>query len=394
MEHTNLFLYETEEDFLVDYPEGKMDQPVPGVAYIGGEAGELGTLHVNRDITTYEITIHSTDKSGVTVAEDYTIETPAVLEGNEVKMNIVAEEVEGYKPRYAIEKATFSGNSSHTIIYLVPTAYTVTVNHVYSGQSIASATTIEVDDVYEEDVVRVKVEPLIIPGYTAEPVYISVSGDMTYNLEYEEVGGYEAIDLGLPSGTLWCSCNVGASSPEECGGYFAWGEIEPNKATAYTEENYRFYNGSGNEYSKYNSKDELEELELVDDAAHVIMGGDWHIPTNLQMNELLENTISSWTSDYNGTGVAGLILTSTANTNSIFLPAAGEYMDEGPGGIGEYSELWCQDLTGVFGAYMLEFDNSLCDVGDIVRYIGLTIRGVIGEGPEPTPPQEPEIPSL
>ena len=186
MEHTNLFLYETEEDFLVDYPEGKMDQPIPGVAYIRGEAGELGTLHVNREITTYEITIHSTDRSGVTVAEDYTLETPAVLDGNEVKMNIVAEEIEGYKPRYATEKATFSGNSSHTIIYLVPTAYTVTVNHVYSGQSIASATTIEVDDVYEEDVVRVKVEPLIIPGYTAEPVYISVSGDMTYNLEYEK----------------------------------------------------------------------------------------------------------------------------------------------------------------------------------------------------------------
>ena len=117
MEHTNLFLYETEEDFLVDYPEGKMDQPVPGVAYIRGEAGELGTLHVNRDITTYEITIHSTDKSGVTVAEDYTVETPAVLEGNSAKVKIVAPEIEGYTPTVESVKIEVSEDTEYTFVY-------------------------------------------------------------------------------------------------------------------------------------------------------------------------------------------------------------------------------------------------------------------------------------
>lgn len=390
MEHTNLFLYETEEDFLADYPDGKMNEPVPGVAYIRGEAGELGTLHVNRDITTYEITIHSTDKSGVTVAEDYTVETPAVLDGNEVKMNIVAEEIEGYKPRYAIEKATFSGNSSHTIIYLVPTAYTVTVNHVYSGQSIASATTIEVDDVYEEDVVRVKVEPLIIPGYTAEPVYISVSGDMTYNLEYEESSGplYEFVDLGLPSGTLWATCNMGASSPEEYGDYYAWGELEAK--TAYTENNYRFSDGQGG-YTKY-AESGAVSLDEEDDVAAVIIGdGEAHMPTFNQFNELLDYTTTAWTTV---NGVEGLEV--TGNQTSIFFPATGFKMDDQVNDDGTMVVIYtCGLYDGAVDTLLAtENDGAKMVEGNDAppRHIGVPARAVKGGvDPGPTQPEEPIV---
>ena len=390
MKHTNLFLYETEEDFLADYPDGKMNEPVPGVAYIRGEAGELGTLHVNRDITTYEITIHSTDKSGVTVAEDYTVETPAVLDGNEVKMNIVAEEIEGYKPRYAIEKATFSGNAAYTVIYLAATSYTVTVNHVCSGETIASATTIEIDDVYEEDVVRVKVEPLIIPGYTAEPVFISVSGDMTYNLEYEKSSGplYEFVDLGLPSGTLWATCNMGASSPEEYGDYYAWGELETK--TAYTENNYRFSDGQGG-YTKYAEDSGEVFLDEEDDVAAVIIGdGEAHMPTFHQLQELInpDNTTTAWTTV---NGVAGLQITPLEQSlPSIFFPATGVKSDDQFYGDGTMVIIYtCGLYDGAVDTLLgTENDGAKMVEGNDAppRHIGIPARAVKGgTDPEPDP---------
>lgn len=383
MEHTNLFFYRDKADLEAAYPDGKVDV-VPGVAYARGAAGENGTTLFNKKLVKYEVTLLLKNKSGETVGDSESVLTKDVLEGQSIKVNIVAPEVENYKPRLKVEKIEVSADTEHTVIYLGKTAYTVTVHHVFDGEPIAPDTEIEIDDVWDESSVVVTVEPASVVGYTAETHTITVSGSCEYTLEYEEPS-YKAIDLGLPSGTLWCSCNVGASSPEQYGDYFAWGEIEPNKATAYTEENYRFYNGSGNEYSKYNSNDGLQELELADDAANVMMGGDWHIPTDSQANELFENTTSSWTTDYNGTGVAGLILTSTANGNSIFIPAAGDYLLGGLDGVGEYSDLWCQGLLNVYSAYEFGFDNSGGGVWDKNRFGGLTIRGVIGEGPEPGP---------
>lgn len=388
MEHTNLFLYETEADFLVDYPDGKVNEPVPAAVYIRGAEGELGTMHTNKEITTYTITIHSQNKTGETVAPDKTMQTPPVLDGNTVKVNIVAEPVEGYKPRHEVEKATFSGNSGFTIIYLEPTTYTVTVNHMSSGESIAEATEIIVDDVYDEDVVRVRIEPLLIPGYTASPVTISVSGDMTYNLEYVVSGpSYESVDLGLPSGTKWANMNIGASNPEEYGNYYACGEIEPKETTAYTDEGYRFYN-NGNEYTKYNTTDNKMTLDLEDDAANVVMGGDWHIPTSAQCAELLDNTTSSWTTDYNGTGVAGLIFTSISNRNSIFFPAAGVIYNGSSMGSGEWfavSSSSANDLESFFG---VSGRPNGCSISPNPRYAGVSVRGVLGESPEPEPGPE------
>ena len=403
MEHLNLFLFEDKSALETAYPDGKVDDVNPGVAYAKPDEGEeKGTVLYNRMVTNYEITILSENKSGETVAQSYTVESPIVLDGNEVRMNVVAGEVEGYKPRYATEKVSFSGNASHTIIYLAATSYTVTVNHMYSGESIASATTIEVDGIYEEDVVRVKVEPLIIPGYTAEPVFITVLGDMTYNLEYEESGPVcETIDLGLPSGTLWHSCNVGASGPEDFGYYFAWGEIEPNKASAYTPENYRFYNNQrGDSFTKYNSSDNLQELELEDDAARVTMRGNWHIPSQAQLQELFDYTDSAWTEDYNGTGVAGVIFTSIENGNSIFFPLTGAFTETGfmSGGVA----FWTSSLGVILGedngsaicgfTFEIPGGGYHCGVDVLPRYFGVPVRGVIGDGPEPEPgPEEPAV---
>ena len=389
MEHTNLFFYRDKADLEAAYPDGKVDV-VPGVAYARGAAGENGTTLFNKKLVKYEVTLLLKNKSGETVGDSESVLTKDVLEGQSIKVNIVAPEVENYKPRHEVEKIEVSADTEHTVIYLGKTAYTVTVHHVFDGEPIAQDTEIEIDDVWDESSVVVTVEPVSVAGYTAETHTLTVSGDCEYTLEYEEAGPvYESIDLGLSSGTLWCSCNVGASSPEQYGDYFAWGEIEPNKASAYTQENYRFYNAliEADVYTKYNPGDGLQELELVDDAANIMMGGEWHIPTDLQVNELLENTTSSWTTDYNGTGVAGVILTSTANTNSIFIPAAG-VNDMGPQIEGGFAVIWSNIIHSNENnktAWALLSTSNDIRLSYIPRYTGVSVRGVIGEGPEPEP---------
>lgn len=127
---------------------------------------------------------------------------------------------------------------------------------------------------------------------------------------------YEYVDLGLPSGVKWATHNVGATTPEGKGDYYAWGEVDTKKP--YTIENY-IHNGvnlgdiSGKE--KY-------------DAATANWGGKWRMPTKTEMQELRENCTWTWKSV---NGVEGYEITSNKNSNSIFLPGAGVYK-EGPGG--------------------------------------------------------------
>lgn len=120
----------------------------------------------------------------------------------------------------------------------------------------------------------------------------------------------ETVDLGLPSGTLWATCNLGASTAEAAGNYYAWGELAPRTS------NY----GSANStiLTKYQNS-ELTELEPEDDAAYYLMGGDWRLPTQAQMQEL--KTECTWTQSTEN-GVSGFTVTGT-NGNSIFIPAAG-----------------------------------------------------------------------
>ena len=375
MEHTNLFLFENQSALETKYPNGNVDDVEPGVAYARPAQGEeYGTAYYNRMVTNYSITIHSKDRSGTTVAADYTIQTPNVLDGNDVRMNVVASPVEGYKPRYATEKVEFtSASTEHTIIYLAATSYTVTVHHKYSGETIAEDTEILVENVFEEDVVRVKVEPETVSGYKAEAVYISVSGDMEYTLEYQEDICY--VDLGLPSGTLWACKNLGASTPYEPGIAVAWGEL--TSKTQYDLENYKFYEGapaakaSSCNFTKYSNCDDKDILDLEDDAANVAYGGGWHIPTPAQVNELINNTNSSDEGDY-------VVLTSRVNGKSIIFPY---YLNTE----GVYrpsfwtNQCWLHDDWGGDGyAYRVTADD---DIYFSYKYFDYPVRPVLGEGP-------------
>ena len=98
--------------------------------------------------------------------------------------------------------------------------------------------------------------------------------------------GHEYVDLGLPSGALWATCNIGSTNPEDIGDYFAFGEVAPKEQ--YTQNNYIYY--SSGTYTKYNSTDNLSKLEPQDDAANYNWGGDWYMPTRDQMMELYRNT--------------------------------------------------------------------------------------------------------
>lgn len=118
------------------------------------------------------------------------------------------------------------------------------------------------------------------------------------------------VDLGLPSGTLWASCNLGATTPEEAGNYYAWGELTPRTGSYGTVD--------ATLQDKYMN---LTELELEDDAAYYLMGGDWRLPTQAQIQELIDEC--TWTQSTQN-GVSGFSLTKTnGNGNSIFIPAAG-----------------------------------------------------------------------
>ena len=137
------------------------------------------------------------------------------------------------------------------------------------------------------------------------------------------IGTHEYVDLGLPSGTLWATCNVGANSPEESGDYFAWGETTTKDV--YDWSTYRYCMGSQSTLTKYCSNasygyngftDNLTTLLPEDDAATVNWGSGWCIPTAGQWGELYQNTTSTWTTQ---NGVPGRLFTAQ-NGNSLFLP--------------------------------------------------------------------------
>lgn len=141
------------------------------------------------------------------------------------------------------------------------------------------------------------------------------------------LNGHEFVDLGLPSGLLWATCNVGATTPDGYGDYFAWGETTTKET--YSWSNYKYCNGAYNNLTKYcdNTEygnngftDDLTTLEASDDAATANWGAGWRMPTREEMSELGSNCTYEWTTRND---INGILFTSRINGNSIFLPIAG-----------------------------------------------------------------------
>ena len=140
----------------------------------------------------------------------------------------------------------------------------------------------------------------------------------------------QAVDLGLPSGIRWASCNVGATTPEGYGDYYAWGETESKKDYSWTT--YKYANVGERYHYKFTKYctdassgdngfiDNKTVLEPEDDAATANWGDVWRMPTDAEWTELREQCTWTWTTQ---NGVNGYQVTSTTNGNSIFLPVAG-----------------------------------------------------------------------
>lgn len=208
--------------------------------------------------------------------------------------------------------------------------------------------------------------------------------DKSFTTESNGGGGgwttHEWVDLGLPSGTLWATCNVGANSPEEYGDYFAWGETQPKSIYHWStykwgcdeEKLTKYCNNS--EYGNNEFSDNLTILQPSDDAATANWGNGWRMPTYGEWNELEQNTTSTWTTH---NGVNGWLFIAS-NGSNLFLPAAGErwigeFVDASS--IGNY---WSSALCTVipYQAVYFWFNLGRCGMSNEDRYVGRSVRAV------------------
>lgn len=202
--------------------------------------------------------------------------------------------------------------------------------------------------------------------------------------------GHEYVDLGLPSGILWATCNLGAETSEECGDYYAWGETRPKEV--YVWNNYKFcYEhlsnaGLTNQLTKYCwdyncghlcFTDTLTILVSEDDAASANWGIEWRIPTKEEWEELYLNTTNNWATQ---NGIKGRLFTAS-NGNSLFLPAAGHYDENLLINYSWLGSYWSSSLnTNNCPCYAWTFsfiwDDSFQLSDGITRHEGLSIRPV------------------
>ena len=191
------------------------------------------------------------------------------------------------------------------------------------------------------------------------------------------INGREWVDLGLPSGTKWATCNVGASKPEEYGDYFAWGETT-TKST-YNWSTYFDTDDGGKTFKKYNIfNDGLGMLKPADDAAAVNWGSGWQMPSEAQIDELYNSSYTT-TELMHVNGVYGLKITSKTNGNSIFLPAAGARSDTSLYNAGSDGNYWSSSLDPANDdrAGKLGFSSGDWNWEPYTRrYYGLSVRAV------------------
>ena len=227
------------------------------------------------------------------------------------------------------------------------------------------------------------------------------SGDISDEEEVEETfdyiasglyNGYEYVDLGLPSGILWATCNVGADSPLGYGAHFAWGETVPKEE--YSLSTYKWYDEG---YTKYcagnfiyfdvcNVEDNKTDLELSDDAANANLGGGWRMPTLKEIQELVKNCTWDWKSI---NGVKGHVITGK-NGNTIFLPAAACSGYD----VNSFGNYWTSTQDSIYSDAAYVLDNSqeevISDRGAFyLRDYGRSVRPVISKDDLSISPEDP-----
>lgn len=226
--------------------------------------------------------------------------------------------------------------------------------------------------------------------------------DLIYGLKPLDANGHEYVDMGEAG--IWATCNVGASSPEQRGLYFQWGDIqgytaeqvgngEGKKIFNSNFSDYKWCDGSNktltkyctnSEYGKDGFTDNLTILELEDDAAHVHMGGDWRMPTTEEFQKLYNLCNSTWVADYNGTGMKGRLFTlKTDSSKQLFFPAAGYCGGGIVNYVGRGGNVWSSSLFPGDPSRGFEFGFNLGQVYPSLstgRCSGHSVRGFLGVG--------------
>ena len=192
---------------------------------------------------------------------------------------------------------------------------------------------------------------------------------------YYPYNGYEYVDLGLPSGLKWATCNVGANNPEDYGNYYEWGETATK--SEYTSDNSLTYALDISELQAQGIIDGNKNLTPQHDAATVNWGGTWRMPTHDEQEELLSECTWKWTTQ---NGVNGYRVTGS-NGNSIFLPAAGYRSGSSLYRAGEYGQYWSStplESNSDYAYYL--FFSSISSSNHLVsydkRYFGQSVRPV------------------
>ena len=216
--------------------------------------------------------------------------------------------------------------------------------------------------------------PIYVP---AQSVNAYKSAWSVYADRIQAIVVHEAVDLGLS--VKWATCNVGASTPEEYGDFYAWGETETKSTYDWTT--YQWCNGTYYSLTKYNFKktlgtvDNKTELDLSDDVVHVRWGGNWRMPTDTEIRELWNNCEWTWIVQ---NGVVGYLVTSNSNGNSIFLPAAGDHAETNVYNQGTQGAYWASSLYSSdpnYACYLKFYINTVyCSY--YTRIYGLSIRPV------------------
>ena len=182
----------------------------------------------------------------------------------------------------------------------------------------------------------------------------------------------EYVDLGLPSGLKWATCNIGANSPEEYGNYYAWGEVVTK--TDYSSSNCPTYKLTTSQLQAQGYIDGEGNLTAQYDAATANWGGNWRLPTKAEMQELIDNCTREWTTQ---NGVKGYKVTGP-NGNYIFLPAAGYRYDGSLYGAGSGGYYWSSapHEGNSYNAYYLYFSSDDHYVSHYGRNYGPSVRPV------------------
>ena len=198
--------------------------------------------------------------------------------------------------------------------------------------------------------------------------------------------GFEYVDLGLPSGTMWATCNVGATKHEDEGLLFQFGRVDGYK---YGDKNNKFRTkeqnsqDTDNKYIPLTTSDKTyrknDVLDLEDDAAHVNMGGKWRMPTEDEIEELLDNTEATTEPTIKLMGVKGIMFTSKINNNKLFIPFGGCFYDGSFNLAKLYACIWSSQVN----AYNADRSyNLLCNfegaaaVEGGYRVSAVSVRGV------------------